>query len=72
MKLSQALERETGTISLKDAAELLECDPRTLKKSIDSGKIQTIQIGTRKLILRIPFLKAIGVYSDTDRDQHER
>jgi excisionase family DNA binding protein len=61
MTLEQALADHKGIISVKDAAELLGLDPKTVKKAIDSGQIQTLKVGTRMKILRIPLLRSLGV-----------
>jgi excisionase family DNA binding protein len=52
---------DKGIISVKDAAELLGLDPKTVKKAIDSGQIETLKVGTRKKILRVPLLRSLGV-----------
>lgn len=61
MTLEQALADARGIISVKDAAELLGLDPKTVKKAIDSGQIETLKVGTRKKILRVPLLRNLGV-----------
>ena len=61
MTLEQALADATGIISVKDTAALLGLDPKTVKKAMDSGQIETLKVGTRKKILRIPLLRSLGV-----------
>lgn len=65
MSIKPTLALQSGTISIKEAAALAGCDPRTLKKSIRAGKVETIQLGERQRILRVPFLKSLGAMSAT-------
>jgi hypothetical protein len=48
-------------ISRAQAAELLDCDPRTISKGIDEGEIPCIPLGRRKVIPLIPFLRLLGI-----------
>ncbi|MBW9120789.1 DNA-binding protein [Microbacterium trichothecenolyticum] len=46
---------------MKDAAKLVGVDYRTIKLGIESGTIPTIQLGQRRMIPRVPLLRAFGV-----------
>lgn len=50
-------------LTMKDAAKLVGVDYRTIKLGIDSGTIPTIQLGPRRMIPRIPLLRAFGINS---------
>ncbi|MBW9093311.1 DNA-binding protein [Microbacterium jejuense] len=46
---------------MKDAAKLVGVDYRTIKLGIESGTIPTAQLGPRRMIPRVPLLRAFGV-----------
>lgn len=48
-------------LTLSEAAEILECDPRTISRAIASGTIPSICIGRRKLIPVAAFKKLLGI-----------
>lgn len=48
-------------LTMKDAAKLVGVDYRTIKLGIESGTIPTIQLGQRRMIPRIPLLRAFGI-----------
>lgn len=48
-------------LTMKDAAELVGVDYRTIKLGIESGTISTVQLGPRRMIPRVPLLRAFGV-----------
>ena len=48
-------------LTMKDAAKLVGVDYRTIKLGIESGTIPTIQLGPRRMIPRVPLLRAFGV-----------
>lgn len=48
-----------ATIPVRDAAEVLGCDRRTVYRGIEDGTIPGIKIGRRVMILRIPFLRML-------------
>jgi hypothetical protein len=52
-----------AVITKSEAAQLLECDPRTLNKAlgVGEGRIATIQIGRKQFILVIPLLRLLGI-----------
>jgi len=43
-----------AVITRKEAAELLQVDPRLVSRGVDEGKIPHIRLGRRVLILRAP------------------
>jgi hypothetical protein len=51
-----------AVITRSEAAQLLECDPRTLNKALGEGRITTIQIGRKQFIPVIPLLRLLGIY----------
>ncbi|WP_345802961.1 helix-turn-helix domain-containing protein [Microbacterium sp. AZCO] len=48
-------------LTMKDAAELVGVDYRTIKLGIDTGTIPTVQLGPRRMIPRAGLLRAFGV-----------
>ncbi|GAB3602498.1 helix-turn-helix domain-containing protein [Microbacterium sp. NPDC056044] len=48
-------------LTMKDAAKLVGVDYRTIKLGIESGTIPTVQLGQRRMIPRVPLLRAFGV-----------
>lgn len=48
-------------LTMKDAAKLVGVDYRTIKLGIESGTIPTVQLGPRRMIPRVPLLRAFGV-----------
>ncbi|WP_228479914.1 excisionase family DNA-binding protein [Microbacterium abyssi] len=48
-------------LTMKDAAKLVGVDYRTIKLGIESGTIPTVQLGSRRMIPRVPLLRAFGV-----------
>jgi excisionase family DNA binding protein len=48
-------------LTMKDAAKLVGVDYRTIKLGIDNGTIPTVQLGPRRMIPRVPLLRAFGV-----------
>jgi excisionase family DNA binding protein len=46
---------------MKDAAQLVGVDYRTIKLGIESGTIPTVQLGPRKMIPRAALLRVFGV-----------
>lgn len=48
-------------LTMKDAAKLVGVNYRTIKLGIESGTIPTVQLGPRRMIPRVPLLRAFGV-----------
>ena len=48
-------------LTMKDAAKLVGVDYRTIKLGIENGSIPTVQLGPRRMIPRVPLLRAFGV-----------
>jgi excisionase family DNA binding protein len=48
-------------LTMKDAANLVGVDYRTIKLGIDSGTISTVQLGPRRMIPRAALLRVFGV-----------
>jgi len=59
----KAMNKSTNSLALtmKDAAKLVGVDYRTIKLGIESGTIPTVQLGPRRMIPRVPLLRAFGV-----------
>ncbi|MGP3536420.1 helix-turn-helix domain-containing protein [Microbacterium sp. RD1] len=53
--------QDSLALTMKDAAKLVGVDYRTIKLGIESGTIPTVQLGQRRMIPRIPLLRAFGV-----------
>jgi excisionase family DNA binding protein len=52
-------------LTMKDAAKLVGVDYRTIKLGIESGTIPTVQLGPRRMIPRVPLLRASASTSDS-------
>ncbi|MCP2637655.1 DNA-binding protein [Microbacterium sp. HD4P20] len=52
---------ECPTLTTKDAAKLGGADYRTIKLGIENGTIPTVQLGPRRMIPRVPLLRAFGI-----------
>ena len=50
-----------AVLSVNEAAEILECDPRTVSRALDAGTIPSIPVGRRRMIPTAPFLKLLGI-----------
>lgn len=48
-------------LTMRDAAKLIGVDYRTIKLGIENGTIPTAQLGPRRMIPRVPLLRAFGV-----------
>lgn len=48
-------------LTMKDAAQLVGVDYRTIKLGIESGTIPTVQLGPRRMIPRAALLRVFGV-----------
>lgn len=46
---------------MKNAAKLVGVDYRAIKLGIENGTIPTVQLGPRRMIPRMPVLRAFGV-----------
>jgi len=51
---------DCAVISLRMAADVLGCDPRLVAKGIRRGEFQTITLGARPMILRLPFIERVS------------
>jgi excisionase family DNA binding protein len=52
--------KETSlTLSIREAAELLNVNPRLVSQECKAGTIPSICIGRRRLILRVPFMQML-------------
>lgn len=52
------------TITMKTAAAVLGCDPRTVSAGIKEGSIPAVKLGRRIVIPREKFLKLFEVLDD--------
>lgn len=50
-------------LTMKDVAKLVGVDYRTIKLGIENGTIPTVQLGPRRMIPRVPLLRAFGVHA---------
>lgn len=48
------------TMSVRETADLMGLDPRTVGKAIDEGTIPAIKIGRRILVLREPLMRMLS------------
>ncbi|WP_417374515.1 DNA-binding protein [Glutamicibacter protophormiae] len=48
-------------LTMKDAANLVGVDYRTIKLGIEKGTIPTIELGQRRMIPRVGLLRAFGI-----------
>jgi len=48
-------------LTMKEAAKLVGVDYRTIKLGIENGTIPTVELGPRRMIPRVPLLRAFGV-----------
>lgn len=48
------------TMSVREASELLDLDPRTVSKAIEEGTIPAMKIGRRILVLREPLMRMLS------------
>ena len=48
-------------LTYKDAAALVGVEYRTIKLGVERGTIPTVQLGPRRMIPRVPLLRAFGV-----------
>ena len=53
--------QDSLALTMKDAARLVSVDYRTIKLGIENGTIPTVQLGPRRMIPRVPLLRAFGV-----------
>ena len=56
MSIDSLKDGSKAVLTRSEAAELLECDPRTVSRGIEDGTILAIRLGKRVLILAEPFL----------------
>lgn len=62
--LAELRESQAATITMKTAAAVLECDPRTVSAGIKDGSIPAVRLGRRVVIPRERFLKLFEVTDD--------
>jgi hypothetical protein len=61
MSAQELIDSGLSVISRTQAAELLDCDPRTISKGIQNGEIPCITLGRRQVIPLRPFLRLLGI-----------
>jgi excisionase family DNA binding protein len=61
MSLDDLLASGKAVITRTEAAELLECDVRTVSRAIDKGEIDILPFGRKKMIPVRPLLKRLGL-----------
>ena len=59
MSTVEMLDRGTLTLSIKEAAELLQVNPRLVSKECVAGSLPSIQLGRRRLVLLLPLLELL-------------
>jgi len=59
MSTEEMLDRGTLTLSIKEAAELLQVNPRLVSKECVAGSLPSIQLGRRRLVLLLPLLELL-------------
>jgi excisionase family DNA binding protein len=61
MTIKEILDSGLATISVREAASIIGCDPRTISREIESGNIDYITAGNRYRIPVVPLLKKLGI-----------
>jgi hypothetical protein len=61
MIIKEIMESGRVTLSITEAAHLIGCDPRTLKKDINAEKYPSLSVGSRARIPIAPLLKQLGI-----------
>jgi excisionase family DNA binding protein len=59
MTIDSLMDGSKFVITRSEAAQLLECDPRTVSRGIEDGTIKAIRLGKRVLVLVKPFLNLV-------------
>jgi excisionase family DNA binding protein len=59
MTIDSLMDGSKFVITRSEAAQLLECDPRTVSRGIEDGTIKAIRLGKRVLVLVKPFLNLL-------------
>lgn len=62
--LAELRESSAATITMKTAASVLGCDPRTVSAGVKDGSIPAVRLGRRVVIPRERFLKIFEVTDD--------
>jgi excisionase family DNA binding protein len=60
MNIQSLSDGSKAVITRAQAAEILECDPRTVSRGIEEGTISAIRLGKRVLILVEPLLAQLA------------
>lgn len=60
MSVNDLLASGKAVITRTEAAQLLECDVRTVSRAIDKGEIEALPFGRKKMIPVRPLLKRLG------------
>lgn len=60
MSVNELLASGKAVITRTEAAQLLECDVRTVSRAIDKGEIEALPFGRKKMIPVRPLLKRLG------------
>lgn len=60
MERKDTTNNQKATLSLKEASIILGVDPRTLSEGCRSGKIPSIQLGRRWLVLTQPLFAILN------------
>jgi excisionase family DNA binding protein len=55
-------------ISVEEAAELLRCDPRTVRRAIRAGQLPALQVGRRYLLDRGVLARRLRVLQEQERE----
>lgn len=63
MSVNDLLASGKAVITRTEAAELLECDVRTVSRAIEKGEIDVLPFGRHKMIPVRPLLKRLGIES---------
>lgn len=59
MSTDQLLEQGVLTLSIKEAAELLNVNPRLVSKECTTGVIPSVTLGRRRLVLLRPLVEML-------------
>jgi len=61
MTIQDIIASGRATLTIKETAELLGCDPRTVSRGCAAGTIENFPVGSRRFIPVAPLLKLFGI-----------
>lgn len=58
--MTEAIQTDRPTLTVKEVAALLELDDRTIYRAIQDGQLPVLEVGKKKLIPRLKLLALLG------------